>query len=141
MQGDIMAYATYEDLKKALPIETLIYLTNDSATANMPDKKKTTAALNMAEGKVKMRLGVNYTVPLDSGVTTPESLIGFELTIALYFLYIFKRQHAPDDVRLAYEDTKEELDLLRQALITAGLDTADELTERQDGSTVEIGRS
>jgi phage gp36-like protein len=135
--GDYISYNA--DVKQTIPLETMVYLTGSESDA-VPNLDIVNNAIDDAESRVKSRLGVNYTLPLDSDVTVSNFIKSLSIRILLYVLYLWKRGAIPEDIKDDYADAMDTLEKLANGEITAGFDTTDEETVTA-GTTVQFERA
>lgn len=110
-----MAYCTLDDLKKYLPEEDLVQLTDD-AGAGAIDTAKTAEAIAAADALIEGYTRGRYVVPFDP---VPDLIRQISARLALYEL--FNRKQAlkvPDQIRKTYEDQLALLDRLRKGEVT-----------------------
>ena len=93
-------YATLDDLKKQLPEDVLMALTDDGGSGVI-DTAVTDAALETAEVEIDGYLGGRYTLPLSP---LPEVIIKVAVDIAIYNLYA-RRQGPPEHWQKRYDNT------------------------------------
>ncbi|MBU0665351.1 MAG: DUF1320 domain-containing protein [Proteobacteria bacterium] len=111
-------YATLDDLKKQLPEDLLIQLTDDGG-AGIIDTTVTDAALETADVEIDGYLGARYDLPLASPVPTIVDKMAVD--IAIYNLYA-RRQGPPEHWQKRYDNTIRFLERLADGRITLGKD-------------------
>lgn len=119
-----MAYCTLDDLKKCLPEEDLVQLTDDAGTGAI-DTAKTDEAIASADALIEGYTRGRYVVPFDP---VPDLIRQTSARLALYEL--FNRKQAlkvPDQIRKTYEDQLALLDRLRkgEVILSATATSAD----------------
>lgn len=110
-----MAYCTLDDLKKYLPEEDLVQLTDDAGTGAI-DPAKTAEAIAAADALIEGYTRGRYVVPFDP---VPDLIRQLSARLTLYEL--FNRKQAlkvPDQIRKTYEDQLNLLDRLRKGEVT-----------------------
>lgn len=109
-----MAYATVADLIARFGEEELIQLT-DRAGAHAVDGAIAQRALDDASAEMDGYLAVRYQLPLP---TVPTLLARIACDVARYRLW---EDHASDEVRRRYEDSRRLLEAIAKGLVSLGL--------------------
>ncbi len=113
-------YATLDDLKKQLPTDLLVQLTDDGG-AGVIDTAVTDAALETADVEIDGYLGARYDLPLAAPV--PAIIAKQAVDIAIYNLYA-RRQGPPEHWQLRYNNTIRFLERIADGKISLGNDSA-----------------
>lgn len=101
-------YCTLDDLKKAIPEENLIQLTDDTGLGVI-DNEKIDDAIDYAQQLIDGYLRGRYTVPLDP---VPQLIRRFAVDMAVFHLY--SRRFELDMPQTMIERRKEIIRLLEQ---------------------------
>lgn len=109
-------YATLDDLKKQLPEDLLINLTDDGGSGII-DTTVTDAALETADVEIDGYLGSRYTLPL---APIPPIIAKQAVDIAIYNLYA-RRQGPPEHWQKRYENTVRFLERIADGRISLGI--------------------
>ncbi len=117
-------YATLDDLKKQLPEDILIQLTDDAGNGII-DTTVTDNALESADVEIDGYLGERYTLPLDP---VPSIIIKQAVDIAIYNLYA-RRQGPPDHWLKRYNNVIRFLERVAVGDISLGANDPDGATE------------
>ena len=114
-----MRYCTLPDLLQAIPVQTLIQLSNDEVAADAPDMDVVDAAVVQAEELVDAHLRGRYTLPLPSVPTVIKSVA---VALVRHWLYARRPEgnDLPDAVRASYRDAIKTLEAVRDAKLTLG---------------------
>ncbi|MDO8282693.1 MAG: DUF1320 domain-containing protein [Thermodesulfovibrionia bacterium] len=95
-----MAYCNEDDIKKRIPEQVIIELTDDNS-ADEIDPVKVLDAIASAEGEINGYLRSRYTLPL---LSIPDLIRKLSVDIAIYYLYARKVEEIPDTRRTMYKD-------------------------------------
>lgn len=121
-------YAKQSDLM--ILNSTLIGLTNeDNTSASTVDEKKVIKALDQAQSEADSYIGLRYNLPLE--IEIPLFLKQIVARLAIYFLYLYKGQKIPEDIKEDYDRAIEalrEIGTGKRVLGATATDTED-LTE------------
>ena len=115
-----MRYLTLTDLSLAIPEQTLIWLSNDDASATTINKAVVEEAVRQAEELVDAHLRGRYSLPL---VTVPSVIKDIAVNLARHWLYGRRPEGAdfPDAVTRTYKASIQTLEAIRDAKLTIGL--------------------
>lgn len=128
-----MAYITHADLTEQISETQLIQLTDDEKLG-VVNAERVSRAIASAEGEINGFLATRYRVPLAS--PAPELVQSWAVTLTVYYLWR-RRQRAPEDVRLSYEQTIARLRDVAAGKLTLGIAPApDAATESSQGAVV-----
>lgn len=108
-------YATLDDLKKQLPEDLLINLTDDGGSGII-DTAVTDTALETADVEIDGYLGARYALPLSP---VPGILGKLAVDIAIYNLYA-RRQGPPEHWQKRYDNTIRFLERIADGRIGLG---------------------
>lgn len=122
-------YATLDDLKKQLPEDLLINLTDDGGSGII-DTTVTDAALETADVEIDGYLGARYDLPLSP---VPAIIAKQAVDIAIYNLYA-RRQGPPEHWQKRYDNTIRFLERIADGRISLGRDSSGEATPATDNS-------
>lgn len=104
-----MSYSTLDDLKKILPEDTIIQLTNDEG-ADEVNVTYVTEAISLADGEIDGYIGGKYDVPLTS---VPALIRRASGDIAVYIMYKRRVEEIPETRRTSYKDAIRLLEQIR----------------------------
>ncbi|MFA7465577.1 MAG: DUF1320 domain-containing protein [Syntrophales bacterium] len=120
-------YSALTDLKKLLPEETIIQLTDDEnlkPVAIDPANPQHAAiigrvneAITAADAEIDGYCGTKYSVPF---TTIPRLVVGLSVEIAIYYLYA--RRAIPEDVQKRYERAVSRLKDIARGLVSLGVE-------------------
>lgn len=120
-------YSALTDLKKLLPEETIIQLTDDEnlkPVAIDPANPQHAAiigrvneAITAADAEIDGYCAVRYTVPFTS---VPRLITGLSVEIAIYYLHA--RRTVPEKIEKRYEKAVARLKDIARGLLTLGID-------------------
>jgi phage gp36-like protein len=126
-----MPYSTVEDLRKLLPEEVLIQLTDDEALEAV-NTGRAQEAIQQADAVIDAYLGARYQVPLAEPV--PELIKKLSVDMAIYHLYSRRTEEMPELRRQRYRDALKTLKDISQGLISLGAQEPN--PSREDGPQV-----
>jgi phage gp36-like protein len=120
-------YGTLTDLKKLLPEETIIQLTDDEnlkpAAIDPADADhaamigRIEEAIETADAEIDGYCAVKYTVPFR---IVPRLVVGLSVEIAIYYLYA--RRTIPEDIQKRYERAVSRLKDISRGIVSLGVD-------------------
>jgi len=121
-----MPYCTFSDIKKLLPEETLIQLTDDDnlhpASILASDQQhqaiigRIDEAIAAADAEIDGYCAGRYSVPFDP---VPPVVKGLSVEIAAYYLY--KRRTMPEVIEKAYDKAVARLKDISRGVLTLGV--------------------
>lgn len=114
-------YASLDDLKKQLPEDLLLQLTDD-AGAGIIDVAVADTALETADVEIDGYLGARYGLPI---TPVPAIIAKQAVDIAIYNLYA-RRQGPPEHWQKRYENVIRFLERIADGRISLGADDPDE---------------
>ena len=95
-----MAYSTITDIKKLLPEEALIELTDDENTGAVNDAR-VTEAIAAADAEIDGYVGGRYGVPLSP---VPTAIKRLSVDMAVYHLYSRRQEIMPETRQVRYDN-------------------------------------
>lgn len=122
-----MHYCTRADIGKAIPELTLIQLSNDDPTAELPNESVIEDGVRQAEELVDGYLRGRYDLPLDP---VPSVLRDAVVYLARHWLYQRRPEGAlPEAVKDSRKDTLKLLESIRDGVVTLGMPTGEATPE------------
>lgn len=118
-----MAYSTYADLKKAIPEETLIQLTDDEGAGTV-NQARISEAIAQADANIDGYLGARYAVPLAAPVPAVVRMLSVDL--AVYNLYSRRLETIPETRADRHKNALRMLEGIAKGLISLGATPAPE---------------
>jgi phage gp36-like protein len=109
-------YATLDDLKKQIPEDMLIQLTDD-AGSGVVDSTIVDAALETADVEIDGYIGVRCALPLNP---VPAIIVKQAIDLAIYNLYA-RRQGPPDHWQRRYDNVIRFLGMVAKGDISLGV--------------------
>jgi phage gp36-like protein len=120
-------YSTLADIKKLLPEETIIQLTDDENlkpvsinpdnTAHAAIMGRIDEAIETADSEIDGYCGAKYTVPF---ADVPRVITGLSVEIAIYYLYA--RRTVPERIEKRYDKAVARLKDISRGTLTLGSD-------------------
>lgn len=95
-----MAYCTLDDIKKMIPVESLLQLTDDEQTGAIIESR-VDEAIAQADSEINGYIANRYTVPF---VVVPDILRKFSVDISIYNLYARKVEQIPEARQTRYDN-------------------------------------
>ncbi|ALS60673.1 gp436 family protein [Pandoraea norimbergensis] len=127
-----MRYCSLADLQLAVPLQTLIWLSNDDESATTLNSVVVEEAVRQAEELVDAHLRGRYNLPL-GGPDAPVPSVVKDMTVNLarHWLYARRPEGAdlPDAVTRTYKSVLQMLEAIRDAKLTIGLPTGEAAAE------------
>lgn len=115
----MMDYCTPDELTLSLPWQTLVWLSNEDATATTVNEAVVQEAIRHANERVDAYLRGRYTLPLPE---VPTVIHDVAVSITRYRLYARRPEGAlPDAVKDDYKDALKQLADIRDNKLTLGL--------------------
>jgi phage gp36-like protein len=115
-----MPYSTLEDIRKLMPEEVLVQLTDDEATGSV-NQARVDEAIAQADAEVDSYCGGRYSVPFG---TVPDVVRKLSVDIAAYNLYSRRVDEVPESRAERYRDAVRQLEGIARGLISLGVDPA-----------------
>ena len=109
-------YCTLADIKKALPEDIIIQLTDDDNIGDII-AANVTQAIATADAEIDGYCAVKYSVPF---TTVPAVVKALSIEIAVYYLY--KRRTVPEKIEKAYDNAVARLKDISRGLLSLGVD-------------------
>lgn len=120
-----MAYSTLADIKKLIPEETLVQLTDDEGLAKI-NQARVDEAIAQADAEIDAYLGARYTVPFAAPVPALPARLSSRM--AVYHLYARKVEEIPKTRVDQYNNVLRVLEKIAEGKISIGDESADEGT-------------
>lgn len=113
-----MPYCTLDDIKKLIPEEALIQLTDDEGLGSV-NQARIEEAVVQADAEIDSYCGSRYSVPFD---TVPEVVKKLSVDIAVYNLYSRRVEEAPAVRAERYRNAIRQLEGISKGVISLGID-------------------
>lgn len=127
-----MRYCSLADLQLAIPPQTLIWLSNDDASATAMNQAVVEEAVRQAEELVDAHLRGRYNLPL-GGPDAPVPSVVKDMTVNLARHWLYARRpegsELPDAVTRTYKSALQMLEAIRDAKLTIGVPTGEAAPE------------
>lgn len=111
-----MAYSTLTDIKKLIPEETVIQLTDDENTGAVVESR-VTEAIAQADAEIDSYCGGKYSVPF---ATVPDIVKKISVDIAIYNLYSRRVEEMPETRSDRYKNAIRQLEGIAKGNISIG---------------------
>ncbi|HJU70381.1 MAG TPA: DUF1320 domain-containing protein [Paucimonas sp.] len=123
-----MRYCSLADLQLAIPAQTLIWLSNDDASATAMNAAVVEEAVRQAEELVDAYLRGRYTLPLDP---IPSVIKDMTVNLARHWLYARRPEGSelPDAVTRTYKSALHTLASIRDDKLHIGAPTGEAVAE------------
>lgn len=128
-----MAYSTLTDLKKLLPEDSLIQLTDDEG-AGVVNSERISEAIASAEAEIDAYCGGNYSVPFAAPV--PDLVKKCSVDIAIYNLYSRRVEEIPETRSDRYKNAIRQLEGIAKGTISIGEATAPTAATNSDQAEI-----
>ena len=128
-----MAYSTIDDIKKLLPEQELIVLTDDESLGTV-DQGRVTEAIEQADAEIDSYCAVRYSVPVSP---VPAMLRKLSVDIAVYTLYSRAVQSVPEVRAERYRSAVRQLEGISKGMLTLGVED----TEASEQTGAETNKS
>lgn len=115
-----MPYSTLDDMKKLLPEDAIVRLTDDEDTGSI-NQGRVDEAIAQADAEIDAYLGGRYCVPLS---TTPPVIKKLSVDIAIYNLYSRTLQSVPEVRAWRYQNAMRTLADISRGLVSLGVGPA-----------------
>ena len=112
-----MAYSTIDDIRKLLPEEELLALTDDESLGQV-DQGRVDEAIAQADAEVDSYCAVRYSVPVSP---VPGLLKKLSVDIAVYALYSRAVQSVPEVRAERYRSAIRQLEGISKGTLTLGV--------------------
>lgn len=127
-----MPYCTLEDIKKLLPEDTLVQLTDDEGHG-LVNQERVDEAIAQADAEIDSYCAVKYSTPFAS---TPDLVRKCSVDIAVYNIYSRRLEEIPQTRTDRYRNAIRQLEGISRGTITLGVDppppAASQGSERPD---------
>lgn len=114
-----MPYSTVDDIKKMLPEELIVQLTDDEATGAI-NQARADEAIAQADAEIDSYCGERYGVPLSP---VPEIVRKLSVDIAIYNLYSRLVKDMPEVRAERYRSAIRQLEAIAKGNISLGVDS------------------
>lgn len=111
-----MAYSTLTDVKKLIPEDTLIQLTDDEG-AGVINEARVTEAIAQADSEIDSYLGIRYSVPLSP---VPDVVKKLSVDMAIYNLYSRRVEEIPATRADRYKNSIRLLEGISKGTVSIG---------------------
>jgi phage gp36-like protein len=115
-----MPYSTVNDMKKMLPEELIVQLTDDETTGS-PNQARVDEAIAQADAEIDSYCGERYSVPFS---TVPDIVKKLSVDIAIYNLYSRLVRDMPEVRSERYRSSIKQLEAIGKGNISLGADPA-----------------
>lgn len=115
-------YAEYDDVKLAMDDNTLVRLTDDNGFGEA-DQDVVEQYLDTASDQINGKIGMRVSLPLS--VPYPPILKGWNVDIAVYYLFGRRNDSAGDVWQQRYEDAISGLNAIATGRMSLGIDDPD----------------
>lgn len=109
-------YSTLTDIKKLIPEDTVIQLTDDENTGAVVESR-VTEAIAQADAEIDSYCGGKYSVPF---TTVPDIVKKISVDIAIYNLYSRKVEEIPETRADRYKNAIRQLEGISKGTISIG---------------------
>jgi len=114
-----MAYCTLDDIKKLIPEQVIIQLTDDENLGTV-NQARVDEAIAQADAEIDSYCGGKYSVPFSSPV--PDIIKKISVDIAIYNLYSRKVEEIPQTRTERYRNAIRQLEGIAKGTISIGED-------------------
>lgn len=111
-----MAYSTIDDLKKLLPKEAIIQLTDDEDTGDM-NTTRINEAIAQADAEIDAYCGRLYTIPFSP---VPDLVRKFSVDMAIYHLFSRRIEEMPEIRKERYQNAIRQLENISKGTMSLG---------------------
>jgi phage gp36-like protein len=115
-----MAYCALDDLKKLLPEERIIELTDDEDLGTV-NQARVDEAISQADAEIDGYLGERYSVPLTA---VPAVVKKLSVDMAVYHLYSRRAEEMPETRKDRYRHAVRFLEGVSKGTVSLGADPA-----------------
>ncbi|KKL24308.1 hypothetical protein LCGC14_2416610 [marine sediment metagenome] len=129
-----MPYSTLDDIKKLLPEDTLITLTDDEGLGQV-DTARVDEAIAQADSEIDSYCGGRYSVPVSPA---PAILKKLSVDIAIYTLYSRIVQEMPEIRTERYKTALKQLDGIARGTISLGVAAAPDPADQGSGAETNL---
>ncbi|OQS35574.1 hypothetical protein B0T40_12590 [Chromobacterium haemolyticum] len=123
-----MRYCSLADLQLAVPLQTLIWLSNDDESAGTINAAVVEEGVRQAEELVDAHLRGRYNLPLDP---VPSVVKDMTVNLTRHWLYARRPEgrELPDAVTRTYKSALQMLEAIRDAKLTIGVSSGEAAPE------------
>lgn len=111
-------YSTLDDIKKLLPEESLIQLTDDEGQGTV-DQGRVDEAISQADAEIDSYCAVKYRVPFDP---VPDLVKKCSVDLAIYNLYARRVEEIPQTRTDRYRNAIRQLEGISKGTVSLGVD-------------------
>jgi phage gp36-like protein len=115
-----VSYSTLDDIKKMLPDELIVQLTDDEATGAI-NTSRVDEAVSQADAEIDSYCGERYSVPFS---TVPDIIKKISVDVAVYNLYSRLVREMPEVRAERYRASIKQLEAIAGGKISLGTDPA-----------------
>jgi phage gp36-like protein len=115
-----MPYSTVDDIKKMLPEDLIVQLTDDEATGSI-NQPRMEEAIAQADAEIDSYCGERYSVPF---ATVPDIVKKLSVDLAIYNLYSRLVRDMPEVRTERYRSSIRQLEAISKGNISLGVDPA-----------------
>jgi phage gp36-like protein len=126
-----MPYSTLDDMKKLIPEDALIQLTDDEGLGTV-NQTRVDEAIAQADAEIDSYCGGRYSVPFS---TVPEIIKKLSVDIAIYNLYSRRVEVIPELRAERYRNAIRQLEGISKGLISLGIDPAPSASQDRRAET------
>lgn len=113
-------YSTLDDIRKLVPEEAIVQLTDDEGLGTV-NQTRVDEAIAQADAEVDSYCGGHYSVPFG---TTPEIVKKLSVDIAIYNLYSRRVEELPGVRAQRYKNAVRQLEAIAKGTLSLGVDPA-----------------
>jgi phage gp36-like protein len=128
-------YSTFDDIKKLIPEETIIQLTDDENLGSV-NQSRIDEAIAQADSEIDSYCGGRYTVPLGGtapGEIVPDIVKKISVDIAIYNLYSRRVEVIPETRAERYKNAVRQLEGIAKGTVSIGEAAAPPATTAEGG--------
>jgi phage gp36-like protein len=116
-------YSTLDDIKKLLPEEVLVQLTDDENLGTV-NQARVDEAIDQADAEIDSYCGGRYSVPFPAGAGCPDVAKKLSVDIAIYNLYSRTVMEMPAIRAERYRNAIRQLEAISKGVISLGVNPA-----------------
>ena len=124
-------YCTLTDIKKLIPEETILQLTDDEELGEIV-QARVDEAITSADSEIDSYCGTKFSVPFS---TVPDIVKKLSIDIAIYNMYSRKVEEIPETRAQRYKNAIKQLESIAKGVISIGEDPAPAATSEGGPST------
>lgn len=111
-----MAYSTIDDLKKLLPEESIIQLTDEEETGSV-NTTRVSEAIAQADAEIDSYCARLYTIPFSP---VPDLVRKFSVDMAIYHLFSRRIEEMPEIRKERYQNAIKQLENIAKGMMSLG---------------------